>query len=114
MAEVSYGNINQGTLAATTLTAVYTAGTTNANRTRGARNVEVVLVERGGADTTYRVSHAKAGAADATSQYFAYDRPLYANGTARVWIGNVAHTDVLRAYTAGSNVTYQVIGEELP
>src|ERR1051325_6402119 len=100
----TYGAGDQKALAATTLQDVYTVpGATSAV-------MQVVVCNRGAA-TTFRIAHAKAGAADNNKQYFEYDTPIAANQTIVVVTGlSMAATDVIRGYAGTANVTVQVNG----
>lgn len=93
-------------LAATTLTDCYTAPAQAAVST-------IVVCNRGATATSFRLSHAPAGAADALSQYFAYDVPILGNTMVPFTMGVcMAATDVLRAYAGNGNVTVMAWGEE--
>ena len=105
---VAYKQLGKSTPAATTLTAVYTvpASTTAVLST-------ITVCNRSATATTFRLSHALAGAADALDQYFAYDAPLAGNSTATFTLGiAMASTDILRAYVGAATVTVLVWGEE--
>lgn len=91
---------------ATTLTKIYDCP---ANKTG---LVTIVVCNRGGA-TTYRLSIAPLGAADATSQYIVYDAALAANET-KIWDElSIQSTDSIRAYAASANVTVNVLIKSL-
>jgi len=93
-------------LGATTLTTIYTATAEVAVST-------IVVCNRGATATTFRLSHAPAGAADAMGQYFAYDVSIAANTMVPFTMGVcLANTDVLRAYAGDANLTVMVWGEE--
>lgn len=98
--------LGQAALSATTLTDVYTAAAAATVST-------VVVCNRSSTPTTFRLSVAVAGAADATKQYFAYDVPLAGNDTVPFTIGlTMAATDVLRAYAGAATVSVNVFGVE--
>lgn len=101
--------LGQAALAATTLTDVYTVpGSTQAVVS------SVVVCNRSGSATTFRLSLAVAGAADANKQYLYFDVALPANDTFVATIGiALGAADVVRAYTAGSSVSVNVLGVEL-
>ena len=101
-------NLGQAALSATTLTDIYTVpGATSTVIST------IAVCNRGSTATTYRLSHAVAGAADATKQYFAYDVPISGNTTHTITIGpTFAATDVLRAFAGNGNITVQAWGEE--
>ena len=100
--------LGQAALAATTLTDVYTvpAATTAAVST-------ITVCERSGAGTTYRLSIAVAGAADATKQYIAYGVTLAANETQTLTLGiSLGAGEVVRAYAGAATVSVNVFGVE--
>ena len=105
---VVYKQLGKSTPAATTLTAVYTVPASTA-----AVLSAITVCNRSATATTFRLSHALAGAADANDQYFAYDTPIAGNSTAQFMLGiAMAATDVLRAYVGAATVTILVWGEE--
>jgi uncharacterized membrane protein len=100
-----WGALAQVVPAATTLTAAYTVPA--AKRA----TVEVVICNRGGA-ATVRLSHAIAGAADASAQYLLYDFVLPAGETKVTARITVAATDVIRVYSTTATVAFNVNGIE--
>jgi len=105
---VVYKQLGRSAPAAITLTTVYTvpAGTASILST-------ITVCNRSSTATTFRLSHAVAGAADANDQYFAYDAPIAGNSTAEFLLGiTMAATDVLRAYVGAATVTILVWGED--
>lgn len=101
--------LGQVALAATTLTALYTVpGAT------GATISSVVICNRGGSATTFRLSVAVGGAVDATNQYLYFDLPIPANETFIATVGlTLAATDVVRGFAGNANLTMQVFGVEV-
>lgn len=101
--------LGQVALSATTLSAIYTVpGATSTTVS------SVVVCNRGGSSTTFRISVAVAGAADATKQYIYYDLPIPANDTFIATIGvTLATTDILRGYAGNGNLTMQAFGVEV-
>lgn len=100
----------QAALAATTLTDVYTCPASTQTI------LYAVICNRGGTATTFRVSVAANGAADATSQYLYYDQALGANESFIVpHKGSITidASDVFRVYATSANVTVSVFGLEL-
>lgn len=93
----------------TTLTDLYTVpGATSATVS------SVVVANRGSTATTFRLSIAVAGAADATKQYLCYDIPLQGNDTYIATIGiTLAATDVIRAYAGNGNLSFNAFGVEV-
>lgn len=105
---VIYKQLGKATPAATTLTAVYTVPAATS-----AVLSSISVCNRSATATTFRLSHALAGAADATDQYFAYDASLAGNSTATFTSGiAMAATDILRAYVGAATVTIIAWGEE--
>ena len=105
----TYKTLAQNIPSATTLTAAYTvpAATSSVLST-------VTVCNEANTATTYRLSVALAGAADATKQYIAYDVALAANSTQTLTLGiTLATTDVFRVYSASGSVAFNVFGVEL-
>jgi hypothetical protein len=74
----------------------------------------VTVCEQAGAPTTYRISVAKAGAADTPMQYVAFDAPLLANETKGFTLGiTLTATDLIRVRSASGNVSFNAFGVEL-
>lgn len=92
--------------AATTLSTLYTcpSSTTAA--------VRVTVCNRSTA-TSFRLSLAPLGAADATSQYLYYDLALAANDTFVTPILTLTATDLIRCYSTSGNVTFTANGIEV-
>lgn len=94
---------------ATTLTDVYTVpGATSATIS------SVVICNQSSTATTFRLSVAVAGAADATKQYIYYDVDLAGNDTFIATIGiTLAATDVVRGYSGNGSISFQLFGVEV-
>ena len=74
----------------------------------------VVICNRGGTATVFRISLAVAGAADAVKQYLYYDIPIAANDTFVATIGiTLDATDVLRCYAGNANLSFNALGVEI-
>jgi hypothetical protein len=74
----------------------------------------VVATNESSAPTAIRLSVAVAGAADATSQYYAYDLPIGANETITFDLGvGLATTDKLRCYCTLATVNFSAFGGEI-
>lgn len=99
----------QSAPSATTLTDAYTVP--GATQVVGS---SLVVCNRGGTDTTYRLAVAVAGAVDATAQYLAYDAPIRANES-RTWtVGyTLAATDKVRVYAGNANLSFTGFGVEI-
>ena len=92
-------------LPATTLTDIYVAPMEVALSS-------IVVCNHGGSATTFRLSHAKAGVADAPGQYFVYDASIQANQMVPFTIGIcLGPGDVLRAYAGNANLSVVAWGE---
>ncbi len=94
---------------ATTLTALYTVPAAKA-----AVASTLSVCNRSATPTTFRLSHAIAGAVDGNAQYFAFDAPIGANET--IWLTGgiaLATTDVLRCYATLATLTFVVWGVEV-
>jgi len=99
----------QAALSATTLTDVYTCGSSG-----GAAISSVVICNQSATPTTFRISISVAGAADTAKQYLYYDIPLPGNDTFIATVGvSLANTDVLRAYVGAATISINVFGVEL-
>ena len=93
-----------------TLTTLYTVPE---QTSAWARCHSIAVCNQASEMTTFRVSIAIAGAADATKQYLYYDEVLLANDTFIAAIGvMLANTDVLRVYSANGQCSFQAFGEE--
>lgn len=101
----TWGALAQSVPAATTLTDVYTVPAEKKG------TVEAIMCNRG-AQATIRLSHAKAGAADAAAQYLIYDNILPAAETKTTTRFTVGPGDVLRAYTDTGAVAFNINGIE--
>lgn len=74
----------------------------------------IVICNRGGSATKFRVSVAVAGAVDATNQYIYYDQSIPATDTFVATIGiTLATTDIVRVYAISANVTFSIFGTEV-
>lgn len=60
--------------------------------------------------TTIRVSLAPLGAADATSQYIAYDLPLSANNVYQTEEFSIGGTGIVRVRSASGGVSFTLMG----
>ena len=102
-------NLAQSNPSATTLTDVYTvpASTTTVITT-------ITIANRSATATSFRMSHALAGAADDSKQYLFYDVPVGGNDTFQVTTAiQMATTDKLRVYATLATLSFNIHGEEL-
>lgn len=101
--------LGQAALAATTLTDLYTVP----SLTQAVVST-VMVCNRSGTPTTFRLSVAVAGAANDDKQYITYDAPLAAN---EVWSYTIGATlgaaDVVRGYAAAATVSMALFGAEV-
>lgn len=101
--------LGQSAPAATTLTDLYTVPALTQTVASS-----VVVCNRGGTSTTFRISLAPAGAADAVSQYTYYDVVIPKNDTFVATIGiTLATTDKVRVYAGNANLTFTLLGVEV-
>jgi len=96
--------IAQSKPAATTLTALYTPGA-------GRRGRVTVTAAAQAATDDIRISLAKAAAADATSQYVAYDLAVVQDIPFQIEL-YLEGTDVIRVYSTAGNVSFVANGYE--
>lgn len=95
--------------AATTLTDLYTVPAS-----KQAWVSAIVATNESATPTSIRVSVAPAGAADATSQYLAYDLPIAGNQEIVVAQGvGLATTDKIRVYNTLATVNFTATGGEI-
>lgn len=101
--------LGQSSPSATTLTTLYTvpASTSTVVST-------ITIANRSATATTFRLSVAVAGAADANAQYLAYDAPIAGNDIITLTLGvGLATTDVLRCYATLATLSFNAFGVEL-
>lgn len=95
--------------AAATLTDMYTCASA-----LGAVLSSITVCNQSGVATTFRVSIAVAGAADATKQYLYFDVTLAGNDTFIATVGlTVANTDVVRVRATLNTISFMLFGTEL-
>lgn len=99
----------QSNPAATTLTDAYTVPAS----TQAVVNM-VTVCNRSGTPTTYRLSVAPAGAADANEQYLFYDTPIGGNATHTYALGlSLAATAKVRVYATLATLSFNLFGVEI-
>lgn len=109
MASSNYKKLAKSAPAATTLT---TLGTVPASKEWVVATL--VVCNRGSTATSFRISHAEDGAADANDQYLYYDVPIPENDTFCATIGATADAaDVFRCYAGNTNLTFTLYGAEV-
>lgn len=73
----------------------------------------LVICNRSATATSFRISIAPSGAADATTQYIYYDVTIAGNDTFVATIGlSLATTDVVRVYATLATLTFSLYGQE--
>jgi hypothetical protein len=74
----------------------------------------ISICNRGGTQTTFRVSLSQTGAATANKDYLYYDVTLAGNDTFIATIGvTLATTDVIRVYSGNASLSFQLFGTEI-
>lgn len=74
----------------------------------------VTVCNRSATPTTFRLSVAPAGAADAVAQYLYYDVPIAGNDTFVATVGlTLAATDKVRCYATLATVSFSLFGVEV-
>ena len=101
--------LGQSNPLAATLTAAYTVpGATSATVS------SILVCNRSGTATTFRLSIAVAGAADNNIQYIAYDVPISGNDTIAFTVGvTLATTGVVRVYATLATLSFNIFGVEV-
>jgi homoserine dehydrogenase len=104
----TFKNLGQQGPAGNTLTDLYTVpGATSAVVS------SVIVCNRSLLDTTFRLSHAIAGAADTAAQYLYYDASVQAGATFIATVGlTLATTDVIRCLSSNGLVSFNLYGVE--
>ncbi len=100
--------LGQSAPAATTLTDLYTVPAVTSTAISS-----ITICNRSSTATSFRISVAIAGAADATSQYVYYDVAIAGNDTFAASIGmSLATTDKIRCYATLATLTFIAFGAE--
>jgi hypothetical protein len=74
----------------------------------------VIICNRGGSQSTFRVSISQGGGATANKDYIYYDVTLAGNDTFVATIGvTLATTDVVRVYSGNASLSFQLFGTEI-
>ena len=74
----------------------------------------IIVCNRGGSSTTFRVSVAAGGGATANADYIYYDVVIPANDTFIATIGlTLEAADVVRVYAGNGNLSFSLYGSEL-
>ena len=105
----AYKVLSQTAPAASTLVDAYTvpASTSTVVST-------IVITNYGVSPAGYRISIAKAGAADAQVQYIAYDVTVSETDATALTLGvTLATTDVVRVFSSTGTVNFTIFGSEI-
>lgn len=101
--------LSQSNPATTTLTDVYTCASA-----KGVTVSSLVVCNRHNSIASFRISIAKAGAADDLKQYIYYDLEMPALETFIATIGiSLSQTDVIRVYSSNGNLSFNFFGLEI-
>jgi len=104
-----YKILGQSSPSATTETTLYTVPAATSTVCSS-----ISICNRGGTQTTFRVSISPAGAAIANKDYLYYDVTLAANDTFIATVGvTLAATDKIRIYSGNNNLSFQLFGTEI-
>ena len=95
--------------AATTLTDIYTVPSLTSTTIS-----TITVCNRSATATTFRLSIAGAGAADALNQYMYYDQFIDGNSTYAITVGiTLGATDKIRAYSGAATLSFNIFGIEV-
>lgn len=73
----------------------------------------VVICNRAGTPTSFRLSIRIGGAADSPEQYIYYDRPIGGNDTFTATVGyTLGPADVVSVYAANATLSFNIFGQE--
>ena len=106
---VTYKVLGQVNPAATTLTTLYTCGSS-----AGAVASTLSICNQGATSTTVRVAVRPAGASIAAQHYIAYDVQVSQYDSLYLTIGvSLANTDVVSVYAGTANISFSLFGSEV-
>lgn len=101
--------LGQSAPAAATLTTIYTVPAP-----KQASCSSITICNRSLTPTSFRISIAVAGAADAVQQYLYFDTPIDGNDTFIATIGvSIGPTDVVRVYATLGTLSFNLFGVEV-
>jgi hypothetical protein len=106
---VAYKVLGQSAPTATTNTDVYTvpAGTEVIISS-------IVVTERGGSATTFRIAVRPNGATLANEHYIAFDAPIQSNDVVALSLGVTADAgDIVTVYAGSANLSFNLFGSEV-
>ena len=106
---LTYKILGQSSPSATTETTLYTVPVSTSTICSS-----ISICNRGGTQTTFRVSVSQGGGATANKDYLYYDVTLAGNDTFIATIGiTLATTDVIRVYSGNASLSFQLFGSEI-
>ena len=106
---LTYKILGQSSPSTTTETTLYTVPASTSTICSS-----ISICNRGGTQTTFRVSVSQGGGATANKDYLYYDVTLAGNDTFIATIGiTLATTDVIRVYSGNSSLSFQLFGSEI-
>ena len=104
----TYKTLGQSNPVAATLTDAYTVPASTETIVSS-----ITVANRSATPTSFRISIAIAGAADANQQYIAYDVAIGANEAIALTLGvTLAATDVVRVYATLATLSFNIFGVE--
>ena len=104
-----YKILGQAATSATTPTDLYTVPSATSTVCSS-----IVVCNRGGTATTFRVSISAAGAATANKDYVYYDVTIAGNDTFVATVGfTLATTDKVRVYAGNASLSFSLYGTEI-
>jgi hypothetical protein len=104
-----YKILGQSSPSATTETTLYTVPAATSTVCSS-----VSICNRGGTQSTFRVSISQGGGATANKDYLYYDVTLAGNDTFVATIGvTLATTDEVRVYSGNASLSFQLFGTEI-
>lgn len=105
----TYKILGQSSPSATTETVLYTVPAATSTVCSS-----LSICNRGGTQTTFRVSISQGGASTTNKDYLYYDVTLAGNDTFIATIGvTLATTDVVRIYSGNASLSFQLFGTEI-
>ena len=99
----------QSNPSADTLTDIYTVPASTSTTVSS-----IIVSNRSGSASTFRISVAVGGAADSNEQYTHYDVAITGNNTYIATIGmTLATTDIIRVYAGDATLSFNIFGVEV-
>ena len=105
----TYKTLAQAAPAATTLTTLYTVGSSTSTVVS-----TVIICNQAASAATYRIAVSPAGAAVEAKHYIVYGATVAASDTTALTLGiTLATTDVVRIYASTANLSFSLFGSEI-